>query len=87
MPAFLLFAFLLYLSVTIITVANLVIWLIDKLFHRFSVTNNAVLSEFNWKGLNLKGGNKRPFKDLKICKAVKDKHERSMFLPVRWLGG
>ena len=51
----------------------------------FSVTNNAVLSEFNWKGMNLKGGNKRPFKDLKICKAVKVKHEMSMLLPVGWI--
>ena len=29
-----------------------------KLSHRFSVTNNAVLSEFNWKGSNLKSENK-----------------------------
>ena len=63
----------------------MVIWLIEKLFHRFSVTNNAILSEFNQKGLNLKSGNKRLFKDLKICKAVKGKHERSMFLPVAWM--
>ena len=26
-----------------------------------------------------------PFKNLKICKVVKVKHERSMFLPVRWI--
>ena len=70
---------------TFITVANLVIWLIDKYFHRFSVTNNAVLSQYNWKELNLKGGNKRPFKDLKIGKAVKGKHEKSVFLPVGWM--
>ena len=44
----------------IITVANLIIWLIDKLFHRFSVINKAALPEFIWKGLNLlKDGNKR----------------------------
>ena len=30
--------------------------------------------EFNWKALNLKGRNKRSFKDLEICKAVKGKH-------------
>ena len=57
----------------IITVANLIIWLIDKLFHRFSLTNNAVLSDLSWKVLGLKGANKCPFKDLKICKAVKVK--------------
>ena len=64
---------------------NYQIWLIEKLFYHFSVTNNAVLLEVNWKGLNLlKGGNKPPFKDLKICKAVESKHERTMFLPVGW---
>ena len=69
-----------------ITVANLIVWLIDKLFHCFSLTNNAAaLSELNCKGLNLKGGNKRQFKDLKICKVAKGKHERSMFLPVGWI--
>ena len=36
------------------TLANLVIWLFDKVFHRVSLTNNAVLSEFSWKGLDLK---------------------------------
>lgn len=61
------------------------IWLIDKLFDRFSVTNNVDLSKFNGKRLNLNGGNKRPFKDLKICKAVKGKYERSMFLSVGWI--
>ena len=55
----------------------MVIWLIEKPFHCFSVTNNALLSEFSWKGL--KGGNKCPFKKLKICKAIKAKHEWSMF--------
>ena len=44
-----------------------------------------MIIEFNWKGLNLNGGNKRAFKDLKICKVVKVKHERSMFLPVVWV--
>ena len=29
-----------------------------KLSYRFNVTNNAVLSEFNWKGSNLKSENK-----------------------------
>ena len=62
--------------------ANLVIWLTEKLFHRFSVTNNAVLSELTWKGLDLKNGIKSPFKDLKICQEVKDKHKRNIFLPV-----
>ena len=71
--------------VAITIVAKLIIWLIYKVFHSFSVTNNAVLCKFNWKGLNLKDGNKCPFKDLKICKAVKGKHERSMFLPVGWI--
>ena len=47
-------------------------------FHRFSVTNNGLLSEFNWKAMNLKGVNKRPFKCRKICQAVQDKFERSM---------
>ena len=42
-------------------------------FQHFSVTNNAVLSEFNCKALNLKSGNKGRFKDLKICQAVKVK--------------
>ena len=37
-------------------------------FHPFSVTNNAVLLEFNWRGINMKSGNKRPFKDLKHAK-------------------
>ena len=62
---------------------NLVNW---QTFPSFlSVTNNAVLSKFNWKWLNLKGGNKRPFNDLKICKAVKGKHGSSMFYPLgRW---
>ena len=50
--------------------------------HCFSLTNNAVLSKFNWKGFDLNVGNKRPFKNLKICKAVKGKHERTIFLPV-----
>ena len=40
-------------------------------FHYFSVTNNTVLSELNWKGMNLKGDDKRSFKGLKICQAVK----------------
>ena len=74
-----------YLLFTTITVANLIIWLINKLYHCFSVTTDAVMSEFSWKGLSLKGGNKRPFKDLKICKAVKSKHERSMFLHICWV--
>ena len=39
-----------------------------------------MLIQFNWKKLNLNDGNKRAFKDLKICKAVKSKNERSMFL-------
>ena len=51
-----------------------------QMFHRFSITNNAVLSEFNWKTTILKGGNKRPFKDLKICLVVQ--FDRSMVLPV-----
>ena len=51
-------------------------------FHRFSVSNNATLSEFNWKGVNVKGGNKCPFETLKICKPVKGKHQRSMNFPV-----
>ena len=63
----------------------MVIWLIEKLFHRLSVTNNAILSKFNWKGLCLKGENKRSFKDLKICKAVKGKHEKRIFLPFGWI--
>ena len=44
-----------------------------------------MLIDINWKVLNLNGGNKRVFKDLKICKAAKGKHERSMFLPVVWI--
>ena len=44
-----------------------------------------MLIEFSWKELNLNGGNKRAFKGLKICKAVKGKHESSMFLPVVWI--
>ena len=44
---------------------------------------NAVL--FSWKGLNLKVRNKCQLKYLKICKAVKGKHERSMVLPVEWI--
>ena len=86
-PEWLIFDFVwLYLSVTIISVANLVILLNEKLFHRFNVTNNAALSKFNCKVLNLKGGNKRLLKDLKICKAVvKGKHESSMFLPIGWI--
>ena len=44
-----------------------------------------MLIQFTWKRLNLNGGNKRAFKELKICKAVKGKHERSMFLPVVWI--
>ena len=40
-------------------------------FHYFSVTNNTVLSELNWKGMNLKGDDKRSFRGLKICQAVK----------------
>ena len=59
---------------TISTVVNLIIWLIGKLFHRFSVANNAVLSEFSWKRLQSKGVNKSPFKDMKICKSLKRKH-------------
>ena len=34
-------------------------------------TNNIVLSELNWKGMNLKSGDKWPFKSLKICESVK----------------
>ena len=44
-----------------------------------------MLIELNWKELNLKSENKDLFKDLKIWKAVKGKHERSMFLPVGWI--
>ena len=40
-----------FLLVATITVANLIIWLIDKFFHRFSVINNIVLSELTWKEL------------------------------------
>ena len=70
--------------VTIITVANVIIRSIDKLFYRFSVTNNTVLSECNRKGSNLKGGKKSPFNDFKICKAIKDNHEMSIILPIGW---
>ena len=70
-----------------ITVANLVIWLIEKICYRFSVTNNAVLPEFNLEKVDLlKSRNKHPFIDLKICEAVKGNHKRSMFLPVEWSG-
>ena len=64
----------LYVLVTMITVANLVIWLIEKIFYRFSVTNNAVLPEFNLEKVDLlKSINKHPFIDLKIWKAVKSR--------------
>ena len=63
----------------------MIIWLIDKVFHRFSLSKNSDLSEFNWKGLEFKGGNKRPCKDLKFCEAVKGEHQRSMFLQLGWI--
>lgn len=34
--------------------------------------------------MNLKDGNKRTFKDLKICQAVKGKFKTSMVLRVHW---
>ena len=56
------------ITVTIFLFSRFFFYLVNwQMFHRFSITNNAVLSEFNWKTTILKGGNKRPFKDLKIC--------------------
>ena len=43
---------------------------------RYSTTNNVVLSQCSWKGMNVRGSNRRPFQDFKICQSVKGKHER-----------
>ena len=39
-------------------------------------------AELNWERINLKDGNKKPFKDLKIYQTVKGKLKKSMVLPV-----
>ena len=50
-------------------------------FNRVSVSNNAVLSELNWKWMDIKGSHKHPFKNLKTCQVVKSKLGRSIVLP------
>ena len=74
-----------YLIFKITTVTNLIILLTDTLYHRCNVANNTALSEFNWKELNMKDGNKRPLEGFNTCKAVQGKHERSVFLTVGWI--
>ena len=39
-------------------------------------------AELNWERINLKDGNKKQFKDLKIYQTVKGKLKKSMVLPV-----
>ena len=46
------------------------IWLTDK-FHGFRVTVKVVLLEFNRKGMNIKGGNKCPLKDMSAMSSSK----------------
>ena len=74
-----------YLIFKITTVTNFIIPLTDILYHLCNVANNAALPEFSWKELDMKDGNKRPLEDCNPCKAVKGKHERSMFLTVGWI--
>ena len=53
-----------------------------SLLYCSTISNKAVLSEFNLRRISLNVGDKRLFKDLKICLALQGKLERSMVLRV-----